>query len=86
MRADTAVRPYAEDLNIHAASGDQRITTAARHKKTTHLFDCRLVESVGVSTPDIIRLPNQAGFGIRGGLSLCLWMRDSVGIRTNSSA
>ena len=37
-------------------------------KKTTHRFDCRFVESVSVSTADVIRLPNQAGFGIRDGV------------------
>ena len=42
-----------------------------RHKKTTHRFDRRFVESVGVSTADVIRLPNSAGFGIRDGVS-CL--------------
>ena len=35
-----------------------------RHKKTTHRFDRRLVESVAVSTADVVRLPNSAGFGI----------------------
>jgi hypothetical protein len=38
-------------------------------KKTTHLFDRRFVESVGVSTADVIRLPNGAGFGIQGGIN-----------------
>ena len=71
MRAGVAARPYAENLNIHAASGDQRITTAARHKKTTHRFDRRPVESVGVSTADVIRIPNGAGFGIRDGVDGC---------------
>jgi hypothetical protein len=41
----------------------------SRHKKTTHRFDRRFAESVGVSTADAIRLPNSAGFGIRYGVS-----------------
>jgi hypothetical protein len=41
------------------------VVTDFRHKKTTHRFDRRLVESVGVSTADVVRLPNSAGFGIR---------------------
>jgi hypothetical protein len=49
-----------------------------RHKKTTHRFDRRLVESVGVSTADVIRLPNSAGFGIRGDLIHRGWMVDLV--------
>jgi hypothetical protein len=34
------------------------VDTDSRHKKTTHRFDRRLVESVSVSTADVIRLPN----------------------------
>ena len=40
-----------------------------RHKKTTHRFDRRLVESVSVSTADVSRLPVWAGFGIRRGVA-----------------
>ena len=50
-----------------------RHVEAARHKKTTHRFDRRFVEPVGVSTADVIRLPNWAGFGIRGGIGGC-WL------------
>jgi hypothetical protein len=35
-----------------------RHVDAARHKKTTHRFDRRLMESVSVSTADIIRISN----------------------------
>ena len=48
-----------------------RHVDAARHKKTTHRFDRRFAESVGVSTSDVIRLPNWAGFSIRGGVDGC---------------
>jgi hypothetical protein len=45
-----------------------------RHKKTTHRIDRRLVESVGVSTPYIVILPNSAGFGIWDGVDGCKWI------------
>jgi hypothetical protein len=45
-----------------------RHVDAARHKKTTHRFDRRFAVSVGVSTADVFRIPNGAGFGIRGGV------------------
>ena len=47
------------------------VDTDSWHKKTTHRFDRRLVESVGVSTADVIRLPNSAGFGIRDDVAYC---------------
>jgi hypothetical protein len=47
---------------------------AVRHKKTTHRFDRRLVESVRVSTAYIVRLPNMAGFGIRGDVDESKWI------------
>jgi hypothetical protein len=57
------------DLAIAAIRGvSVRHVDAARHKKTTHRFDRRLVESVIVSATDVIRLPNWAGFGTRGGI------------------
>ena len=62
------------DLAIAASRGVYvRHVDAARHKKTTHRFDRRLVESVCVSTPDVVRLPNWAGFGIRDGIGGC-WL------------
>jgi hypothetical protein len=36
----------------------ERHVDIARYKKTTHRFDRRFAESVGVSTADVIRLPN----------------------------
>ena len=47
------------------------VDTDFRHKKTTHRFDRRVAESVGVSTADVIRLPNSAGFGIWDGVDGC---------------
>jgi hypothetical protein len=34
------------------------VDTESRHKKTTHRFDRRLLESGGVSAADVVRLPN----------------------------
>jgi hypothetical protein len=50
------------------------VDTDSWHKKTTHRFDRRLVESVSVSTADVVRLPNMAGFGIRGGVNESKWI------------
>jgi hypothetical protein len=61
VRADAAVRPYAEDLDrmanfvIHAGTKKRRLL-------------CIVVSllSVGVSTADVTRLPNWGEFCIRG--------------------
>ena len=47
------------DLAMATLRGvSMRHVDAARHKKTTHRIDRRFVESVGVSTADVVRLPN----------------------------
>ena len=38
MRADTAVRPYAEDLNIHAASGEAKNNNRRQAQKKRRIF------------------------------------------------
>ena len=61
VRADTAVRPYAEDLD--------RVASFEIHpgtKKTTHALHRRFAFISGISTADVIRIPNWAGFCIRG--------------------
>jgi hypothetical protein len=66
VRADTAVRPYAEDLD--------RVASFVIHpgtKKTTHALHRRFAVISGVSTADVIRLPNWAEF--------CIW--DGFGMR-----
>jgi hypothetical protein len=61
VRADTAVRPYAEDLD-RVAGFEIHLGTKKRRML------CIVVSGlpVGVSTADVIRLPNWAGFCIRG--------------------
>jgi hypothetical protein len=53
VRADTAVRPYAEDLD--------RVASFEIHpgtKKTTHALHRRFGFLSGLSTADVVRLPN----------------------------
>jgi hypothetical protein len=45
------------------------VDTDSWHKKTTHRFDRRLVESVSIPSADFNRLPVWAGFGIRRGVA-----------------
>jgi hypothetical protein len=63
VRADAAVRPYAEDLD-RVASFEIHPGTKKRHMR------CIVVSRlpVGFSTADVFRLPNWAGFCIRGGI------------------
>ncbi len=66
VRADAAVRSYAEDLD--------RVASFEIHpgtKKTTHASHRRFAFLSGLSTADVIRIPNWAGFCIRGGF----WLR-----------
>jgi hypothetical protein len=53
VRADTAVRPYAEDLDRMA-----NFVIHAGTKKTTHALHRRFAVTSSVSTTDVIRLPN----------------------------
>ena len=55
----------AEDLDLKAShKSDQQ----SRHKKTTHALHRRSAFTSTVSTADVIRLPNWAGFCIQGGI------------------
>jgi len=63
VRADTAVRPYAEDLD--------RVASFEIHpgtKKTTHALHRHFALTSCLSTTDVIRLPNWARFCIWGGI------------------
>ena len=58
-----AALPYAEDSDRVAGFEIHPGT-----KKTTHALHRRFAFLSGLSTADVIRLPNRAGFRIRGGI------------------
>jgi hypothetical protein len=48
-------------------SGSPANPASRWHKKTTHALHRRFALTSGLSTADVFRLPNRAGFRIRGG-------------------
>jgi hypothetical protein len=55
------MKGFQEPVAVLLYSADRRVRAMILNldtKKTTHRFDRRLVESVSVSTADVIRIPN----------------------------